>query len=157
MKSIKIFKNKYFRVEDWEYEFIDMNKLDKTDEEKYQNKLDFETVCLPYRFEPSERGRLRVRRGRVTMEHNGRLKTVNIGFKTNIDDKHLSNQKHTTPATPWNRDNDKELLLCFKKHNGDPQKTIEEFLNNDKTISPIETSRRLDFLMDILKKVTTET
>jgi hypothetical protein len=41
--------------------------------------LRFETVKLPYRHDPTERSRLRVRHGRVTVELNGRLRSVAIG------------------------------------------------------------------------------
>uniref|UniRef100_A0A183CPN2 CPSF_A domain-containing protein n=1 Tax=Globodera pallida TaxID=36090 RepID=A0A183CPN2_GLOPA len=40
----------------------------------------FEHVRLPYRYDPSERRRLRVRHGRVTAELNGRLCNVAIGY-----------------------------------------------------------------------------
>uniref|UniRef100_A0A183CN72 MIF4G domain-containing protein n=1 Tax=Globodera pallida TaxID=36090 RepID=A0A183CN72_GLOPA len=73
-------------VEDWEYEFVDMDKqqqpkqtsdvvdADQADEQR------FEHVRLPYRYDPSERRRLRVRHGRVTAELNGRLCNVAIGY-----------------------------------------------------------------------------
>uniref|UniRef100_A0A914I8M4 GON-4-like protein n=1 Tax=Globodera rostochiensis TaxID=31243 RepID=A0A914I8M4_GLORO len=73
-------------VEDWEYEFVDMDKqqqpkqtddvvdVDQADEQR------FEHVRLPYRYDPSERRRLRVRHGRVTAELNGRLCNVAIGY-----------------------------------------------------------------------------
>lgn len=131
-----------------------MDKIDKENKEGYHNLLNYEQICLPYRFESTERGRLRLRRGRVTMEHNGKLKTVNIGFTTDHRDGNASTQQST--AAPFTRDDDKALLMSFKKHNGNPQKTIKEFLTavDKKTnVSALEATRRLEFLMNILKRV----
>lgn len=68
-----------FRVEEWQYEFIDVDKLQESgglEIEETNESLKFESIDVPYNPDPLERAHLRLRHGRLTMEHNGRLKTV---------------------------------------------------------------------------------
>lgn len=53
-----------------------MDMLQENSELMVEENLKFETICLPYKSDATERGRLRLRHGRLTMEQNGKLKTV---------------------------------------------------------------------------------
>ncbi|KAI1717732.1 hypothetical protein Ddc_09581 [Ditylenchus destructor] len=66
-------------VEDWEYEFTNMDKIQEGDIMD-ETAVQFETIQMPYRPDPADRGKLRLRHGRIWMEYGGRLRTVNIGF-----------------------------------------------------------------------------
>ncbi|KAI1713989.1 hypothetical protein DdX_08874 [Ditylenchus destructor] len=68
-------------VEDWEYEFINMDKIQEGDIID-ETAVQFETIQMPYRPDPADRGKLRLRHGRIWMEYGGRLRTINIGFTT---------------------------------------------------------------------------
>lgn len=160
-----------FRVENWQYEYIDMDLLQDNTELAAEENLKYETIILPYKSDSSERSRLRLRHGRLTMEQNGKLKIVffkffyqiyfflfkvNVGFTNNHCDSDgisLKNVSSTTSA-PWKREDDKFLLTSFQKLGGDVQKTIEQFLEFSKNNkSDLEISRRLTFLIKMLNQV----
>lgn len=106
-----------FRVDPRSFEVIDLEKF-KSDQQSRAAwssgghrpgpspktrgaELRFEHVELPYRPDATEKDRLRVRAGRITMSHGGKLKRVHVGFASERTD-----GSHLLMATPWTRDDD---------------------------------------------------
>lgn len=65
-------------MENWQYECLDLEKL-QTNSKAMDEACQFEQIKIPYRHDPTERSRLRVRHGRITMELNGKLRNISIG------------------------------------------------------------------------------
>ncbi|KAL3114256.1 hypothetical protein niasHT_014100 [Heterodera trifolii] len=177
-------------VEDWEYEFVDMDKqqqhtsecptvstdgIGNGDKQQFQ----FEHVRLPYRRDPSERSRLRVRHGRVTAELNGRLCNVAIAYAPSSLDTSSSDSLSVDPTTSeganvhkqqrqskepqrnqnrccWTRKMDMELMLAYKNAGGDPKKCVNAFLHQRSTqpkigesVAAEDAEKRLDQLLNV--------
>lgn len=141
---------------------------------------DFEFTRIPYRHDPTERSRLRVRHGRVTVELNGRLRNVAIGYpregprtpsgdtttKTNcgpvsespstLSDT-LGTAVHSdfpqSKAIRWSREMDTALLLCHNKAAGKRQKCVTDFLNIPKWKGIVNTEDEVGCRLDTLLEV----
>jgi hypothetical protein len=136
------------KVEDHEYEYVDFDALRDEQSRGEERDMKFECVELPYTQDATERERLRLRNGRVTITESGRLKTVNVGFASERSD-----GSPLLTATPWSRDEDMNLLLTFNKCHGDQQQTVEHFLHTAPNKTLLEVKRRLTFLLSLINIV----
>lgn len=133
-----------FRVEDWEYEYIDMDTI--KDESEMEIACQYECVEIPYQKDSDDRGLLQLRQGRMTVEQNGRVKTVHVSFASELG---------PTPQTaaPWTREDDRALLTNYNLYGGDAQKAVEALLAQKRTVSALEASQRLSLLLNLIRKV----
>jgi len=145
------------KPEDWEYELVDMDKLHEN-ESAFETTCSFEAITLPYRYDPGERRRLRLRHGRVTLEQNGRLKTVNIGLAQssggkprNEGTRFMSTNRDNMPnGSSWTREDDKTLLTCLNLCRGDKARVVESFRGRGYSDEAIES--RLSHLLDFVRR-----
>ena len=86
-----------FSIQDSEYEIADLND---TLEDVPESEPIFETATLHYHNDREDRGGLRLRHGRITLEHNGRRKNVNIGFASDS----AVGPLELTWSRPWSRE-----------------------------------------------------
>lgn len=143
MRILSLRSKGLFRVEDWEYEYIDMDAIEN--DEELEEACQYESVEIPYRKESDDRGRLQLRQGRMTVEQGGKLKTVHVSF--------ASDRGQTQTAAPWTKEDDRCLLTSFNLYGGDAQKAVEAFVSGKKTVSGLEASRRLSYLLSLFQKV----
>lgn len=130
-------------IQDSEYEIADLN--DTLDDVPESEPI-FETATLHYHNDREDRGGLRLRHGRITLEHNGRRKNVNIGFASDS----AVGPLELTWSRPWSREMDSFLLTGYAKH-GNSHNSVEEFMEefSDSNITVIEANRRLSCLLSL--------
>jgi hypothetical protein len=116
----------------------------------------FETINIPYLHDPNERGRLRLRHGRVTIEHEGRLKNVRISLSSDAADSDAHQQEENRRFS-WTRQMDSYLLHSYAKFNANFEMTVEDFVSNfsmETKVNSMETGERLSSLISLAQKLT---